>query len=944
MGIDFLHPLWLLALLPAAYAIYWWYKDERRLQGGRKKTAAVLRSLMFLLLILALAGTQFQAPLQHQQVIFVVDESKSITDAKQAAAWMEQAIDAKRPEDGFAILGVGEKPAVEYPLSLDNDPNIELGLVQNPNFTNLSSGLRLAEGLAEPGYNPRVVLLSDGEQNIGDAAREAAYLQERGVRVDVVKLTRHMGAEVLLQSAAVPATLYQGETFNLNAVLESTVATSAELRIYEDNKPVTTTRVDLKKGETRLAIPLKATDSGFHRYRVEVQAGQDSLAANNTAYAYGEVEGRPTALIVEGEQGEAKWLTQALNASGFPYELRTPATMPHELEDMRRYAAIVLGNVSGTEVPETTQKAIETAVRDFGVGLMMTGGEDSFGLGGYFSTPVEKALPVYMDIRNKEKIPSLGLMLVIDRSGSMGFDKMELAKEAARRSTQMLSPQDTLAVLAFDSAPWWVIEPTQVTDPEALQEKISGIQAQGGTSIYPALVEAFDRLQTVETKRKHIILLTDGQSPEGDYEGLTGKMREAGITMSTVAVGTDADTALLERLAEMAKGRFYQTTDSQNVPQIFSKETALAGKTYIEDNPFTPAIGQAGELMPLFEKGLPPINAHIATTAKETAETVLANPKGEPLLVRWQYGLGRSVAWTSDAKGVWSNHWAAWEGSSPFWNQLLTWMLPQYRTTAFDLQASAGAGQGSLQVNLKQTMEPGAVLKAEIITADLTRQEVPLLLKAPGQYAGNFDAAKPGTYMISVQETKGGQTLRTASTGLSVPYSPEYALPRDGDAILQAIATAGGGAVLDDPSEAYADNLPPKWQSRDISLLLLLLAALLWPFDIALRRVRIPVERIQAWWHARRKRTGQPAPATGLVGNSMQGLKKKALQATTIRSNSNTSPPSRPANTPSTGRAPAASSGKTTSPTQSTSPPRPAPNQTDDESTVSRLLKKKRDK
>ncbi|HEU4964597.1 MAG TPA: VWA domain-containing protein [Bacilli bacterium] len=883
MGIDFAHPWWLLALLPAAYAIYWWYKDERRLQGARKKSVAVLRSLLFLLLVLAVAGAQFKAPLAHQQAIFVVDESKSVADDKQAVAWLQDAIRDKRPEDGYAILGLGEKPAVEYPMSTDNSPNLEFGLVQNPNFTNLAGGLRLAEGLAEPGYNPRVILLSDGEQNIGDAAREAAYLKDRGVRVDVVKLTRHSGSEVLIDSATVPSTLYQGETFNLDAVLQSTVATAAQLRVYEDNELVSTTPVDLKKGETRLALPLEAKDAGFHRYRVEVQAGQDTLSANNTAYAYGEVSGRPTALIVEGQTGEAKWLTQALNASGFPYEVRTPGTMPGQLEDLRRYAVIVLANASGTDVPEQTQQAVESAVRDFGIGLMMTGGDNSFGLGGYFNTPIEKALPVYMDIRNQEKIPSLGLLLVIDRSGSMSGDKIELAKEAARRSTKMLSPQDTLGVLAFDSAPWWVIEPTQVSDPEAMQEQISGIRAEGGTNIFPAVSDAFDRLKDVKTKRKHIILLTDGQSPNGDYEGLTELMRKEGITMSTVAVGNDADTALLQRLADLAKGRFYQTTDSQNVPQIFSKETALAGKTYIEDNPFTPAIGQAKEMLPLFEQGLPAINAQIATTAKETADTVLANPSGEPLLVRWQYGLGRAVAWTSDAKGVWSNQWAAWERSAAFWNQLMTWLLPQYRTTSLDLSANTAAGQGSLEVNLKQPLASGAVLKAEVIGSDLSREEVPLLLKAPGQYTGNFAAAKPGTYMISVQEQQGGQAVRAASTGLAVPYSPEYALAQNGDATLQAIAQAGGGVVLDDTEAAFADNLPAKWQSRDISLLLLLLAAILWPLDIALRRVRIPFDRLQAWWQARRKRAGQSTASTASAGTSVRGLKKKALQATQLR-------------------------------------------------------------
>ncbi|WP_018132389.1 VWA domain-containing protein [Effusibacillus pohliae] len=934
MGIEFAHPWWLLLLLPSAYAMYWWYTDERRLDGVRKKTVAVLRSLIFLLVILAVAGTSLKAPIQKQQTVFVVDESKSVGSLKQAVQWIEQAVGQKTEQDGFAVVGVGEKPSVEYPLTLNGNAAVELNGVKNQNFTNLAAGLRLAGGLADTEFKTRVVLLSDGEQNIGDAVKEASYLKERGIRVDVVKLQREIGAEVLLKSASVPTTLYQGEKFALNAVLESTVTTTAQLRIYEDNHPIATVSVQVQKGETRLSLPLQADRPGFHRYRVEIQPAEDTEAVNNTVYAYGEVAGRPSVLIVEGKPGEAEWLRQSLDAGHFPYEIRQPQTMPSALEELRRYSAIVLANVSGTDLPASIQQQIEIAVRDFGVGLLMTGGEDSFGLGGYFNTPVEKALPVYMDLRNQREIPSLGLMLVIDRSGSMGVQKMELAKEAGRRAIAMLSAQDTVGVVAFDSAPWWVIEPTNVNDPKSLQDKISGINAGGGTDIYPALAEAFDRLQNVKAKRKHMILLTDGQSPNGDYDGLTAKMREKGITMSTVAVGTDADQNLLRSLAEKAKGRFYQTTDSQNVPQIFSKETAMAGKTFIQDQPFTPEIGQAADLRPLFAKGLPQINAQVATTAKETADVVLANPQGLPLLARWQYGLGRAAAWTSDAKGMWANQWAAWDGSSPFWNQLLTWLLPQYRTNAFDIRPTVAEGQGQFTVNLKQQVKDGAILKAEVIGPDLQRQEVQLLLRAPGQYAANFRADRPGTYMITVTEEQGGNVLASASTGIAVAYSPEYALPKDGDRVLQSIAQTGGGQVLTEPSAAYADNLPAKWKHRDISLLLLLLAACLWPMDVAFRRVSLPWERVRLWWASRfGGKVLQPAMAQ--TAGSLRRLRAKTVNATERRVGNR--PPDWNDSSRLVHASPAAGEIQ-----QSQAVPNPPAAQQEQPSTVSRLLEKKR--
>lgn len=922
MGFDFLHPWWLLCFLPAGVALWWWYREERRLAGARKKMVAVLRGFLFLFLILAVAGTSLKAPVNGQQTVFIVDESKSVGSAKQAVTWIQEATSHKKPEDGWAVLGTGEKPAVEYPLTQKDAVALELGSVKNPNFTNLAAGLRLSEGLLDSGYRSRVVLLSDGEQNVGDAVAEAALLKERGIRVDVAPLERTVGDEVLIHSAGVPATLYQGEQFALQAVVDSTVATSAHVRVYEDEQPVATTTVQVQKGETRLSIPLSAKATGFHRYRVELQAGSDSLTANNTAYAFGEVAGQPQVLIVEGKAGEARWLSEALKASGMGHHVQTVKQVPKTLDELRRYAVLVLANVSATELPEPTQQAIEVAVREFGMGLMMTGGQDSFGLGGYFDTPVEKALPVYMDLRNKKETPSLGLMLVVDRSGSMEVRKMEIAKEGARRAAAMLGAQDTLGVVAFDSFPWWVVEPAKVTDKQDVLDKISSIRAGGGTNIYPALADAFTKLQDVEAKRKHIILLTDGQSEMGDYDGLLALMKEKGITLSTVAVGDGADVGLLSYLAEHGAGRFYQTDDSSNVPMIFTKETAMAGKTYILDQPFTPLLGRAGEWRSLFANGAPQINAMIATTAKETADVVLSHPgENEPLLARWQYGLGRAIAWTSDAKGEWANQWAGWSGSSPFWNQLLTWLLPQYQSAGLDLRTAVTAGQGQLQVKMKSgSATNGSVLKAQIIDEDLKVQEVPLLLKSPGEYAGTYEASRPGTYMVQVTEEQNGKTLSVASTGVSVSYSPEYHLPKAGGELLKQIAAAGGGEVLTDPSEAFADNLPSSWQGRDLSLLFLLLAACIWPLDVAMRRLNISFGFI--WERLAAKR--------GTAISNSNVLQKIKVRATT---------PAQPSKTIS---ASGSGSSSATTFTQAARPVPPPPKPEVDDSTVSRLLEKKR--
>ena len=123
------------------------------------------------------------------------------------------------------------------------------------------------------------------------------------------------------------------------------------------------------------------------------------------------------------------------------------------------------------------------------------------------------------------------------------------------------------------------MEPCDVMEnKDALTNAIGSIQAEGGTSILPALKMAVDAMKEENTKQKHILLLTDGQAEQSGYDSLLAEMRQRNITLSTVAVGGSADTQLLQRLAENGNGRYYFTDEFTDLPEIFAKETILAGK------------------------------------------------------------------------------------------------------------------------------------------------------------------------------------------------------------------------------------------------------------------------------------------------------------------------------------------------------------------------------
>jgi len=846
--INFLQPLFLLLLIPAILVVVQWWRKQKQMAKSKKWTIAMMRSLLFCLLILILAGMQLNFPVQGKTIVFVVDRSASMKDDPRVTAFMKAAVQQKAAEDQYAVVVVGGTAAVDQPLTQRNQVQ-QLGVEINRHATDLSEGIRLAAAMIPSQARGKLVLLTDGIQTQGDAEKETKLVKERGIEVEAVSFQQEQGDEVVLTALQVPQQLFSGEEYVISVEVESTLATQATLMLYEGNREAGKQVVQLEKGKNRYAFTQKATEEGFHRFRVEIEAQRDTNQANNQATAYTQVAGTPTVLVVEGHQGAASNLVSALEAGQMKVEVKDISTLPKELDVYKQYASLILADVSATQLNQADMERMRTAVRDLGMGLIMTGGGDSFGMGGWFQTPIEEALPVQMDLKNKEELPSLGLILVIDKSGSMsdygdGYDKMELAKEAAIRSTTMLQAQDQIGVIAFDGSPWEVVSPQPVDNLAEIHRQIGSIQADGGTDIFPALEFAYQKIKTMQTKRKHIILLTDGQSGDsGQYETLIGQIAGEQITLSTVALGEDADRELLERMAEWGKGRYYFASDAASIPQIFSNETVMASRTFIVDKVQVPKVTGAGNWTSL-RQPLPPLRAYIATTPKQTAEVSLLSMDEDPILARWQYGLGRTVAWTSDLEGKWAAEWVGWAGNSRLWNEIVAWTLPQIEDGVWKTQTQLEGGNGKVTVTLPGDAAMPQELEAVVLNQQMERQVIRLRPTAPNVLEGMFPASDPGSYLIQITEKAGGQAVASQTTGLTVSYSPEYGLQDDGEQQLRNWLLAGGGDLISDSQAVFGNDLPEKWEIQKVSEWLLMLAALLLPLDVAVRRLQLP----EMWW------------------------------------------------------------------------------------------------
>ncbi|GAW92361.1 chloride channel [Calderihabitans maritimus] len=854
MGISFTHPYVLLLWPVILYLVFNWWKKGHQLHGVRLKAALALRFFMVTCLLLALAGLEFEYVINRQAVVFAVDVSASTEEVKkEAETWIKQAIAVKGNSDWAGVIAFGGEAMVEQPVS----PELQftrLETLPSPHATDIAAGLRLAGALLPGNARKRVVLISDGRQTTGDAVEAAKALKNQGVRVDVVPLKVSREREVLVSRLEAPEYSRQGEVVELKAVIESSFATGAVLRFFAGRNMILEQAVSLQAGENTFSVGVKENTPGFRVFRVVIEPFVDSNYRNNEAAAFTRVQGVPRILLVEGDGGEGKLLGKALAAAGFQVDLVTAERVPRTLAEFKQYATVVLANVPASALGERVMQTMRIAVRDLAMGLVMVGGEDSFGLGGYFKTPVEEALPVYMDLRHKEEVPSLGLVLVIDKSGSMsggtgGVSKMELAKEAAIQATEILGPQDRIGVVAFDGRAGWVVPLQKLDDLREIQNLIGTIRASGGTDIYPGLNLAYEALKDAKTRLKHIILLTDGRSAtSGDYQRLAEEMKKYKITLSTVAVGDDADTFLLSQLAEWGQGRYYFTDDIESIPRILTRETMLAARTYVVEETFTPKIGSNSPLVESLRSGVPALDGYVAVSPKETAEVSLVTHRDDPLLAHWQYGLGRTVAYTSDAAGRWSSRWVGRAGFARFWADLVTWTLPRDDTGLISVDTRLVGNRMEITAEVPFGTEESRVAEATIVGPELEGERVLLEPVGPGRFKGEFPSFDPGVYLIQVVLREGEKVIAAQSTGLAIPYSPEFRMRGTDPDFLHAIAEAGGGAVISEPREAFATNLAPVRGRTDWWPFFLMLAAFLLPFDVAVRRLWFSKED---WWRLR---------------------------------------------------------------------------------------------
>jgi Mg-chelatase subunit ChlD len=847
--LTFFQPIWLLLLVPLAVAFLAWPLPNRVLK--------TFRALVFILAVLGLAQLAIKLPDRAGTVVFVADRSESMPpNAASAQSEMIALLHKSMgPRDELGVVSFGQKSIVEQSPGRGEFGGFtaEVGA----DHSSLNDALETALALIPPGSGGRILVASDGKWTGKDPILAAARAAGRNIAIDYRALTRAQANDVSIQSFSTPPSVYPGQAFVLSASVQSPTDQEVQYQLKRGDDVISSGSKKVSSGLTRLMFRDRATTPGVSEYTLVVQGPKDDpIPENNTARALVGIEGARPVLIVSSV-GEASGLVKILRAGGLQVVGKTPVQCTWSLEQLSQYSAVILENVPAGEVGMNGMQTLANWVEETGSGLALTGGQKSYGPGGYFKSPLERVLPISMEMRREHRKLSVAVVVALDRSGSMaapaggGRQKMDLADLGTVQVLDLLSPMDEFGVFAVDTAAHEIVPLDTVDHNASYRNKILQISSMGGgIYIYEALVASARMISTAQAQTKHIILFSDAADAEqsANYQDIVAKLRDANVTVSVVGLGTDhdVDAELLRDIALRGGGECYFSADPDEIPRIFAQDTFTIARSTFIDTPslFTTTAGYS--LL-----GLPPTSpppalggynlCYIRPEANLAAVT--SDEYAAPVVASWNAGNGRVLCFMGEADGKYSGDFAKWNQAGEFYATLARWIAGKHESLPNDLLLTQNVQDGLCYVQLH--LDPARKSDSfsslpRVQTLHGLAGSVPVRESAAMQWK-NADLLE-ATIPISGKETVlntveiSGQQAVTLPP-VCLPYSPEFEPDHSGRGLgsLVQIATTTGGHEQVDLSKMWAD-LPVNSRYVEMAPWLLIAAALIFLIEIFERR------------------------------------------------------------------------------------------------------------
>ncbi|MGJ8723198.1 MAG: VWA domain-containing protein [Roseibacillus sp.] len=784
--IEFLNltPLWALLLIPVLGAAFFVSLVDR--PPLFKWASFICRLLAVILLILALCRPFWVRQSEDLHLVYLLDASESVeaTSLRDALKEINQANTKLKPTDTWSLFLFGQTAKSVTPEEVETFiAQCEKGQADAAFRSQSDLEGALAEArLSFPANKARrVVLFSDGAVE-GDLDRIFAQLKDEQTDLRLQKMPGRSEPEAAIEDfEALTTVAFEGELTRLRARLIANTDMKANLRILHRGVAVAEKGVELVAGKTIIEnIDVEMVTAGESVWEAELVPEKDHFAINNKAALTITVRGRPRVLVIHDESEKMRAAARALREQGIELDLRGVRGLPDSLRGLLAFDGIVLADVPATSLRPEQMRWLKDYVTKFGGGLVMLGSENSYGIGGYYRTPVEEVLPLVSRFEKEKEKPSLAMVLVIDKSGSMSGEPIVMARQAARATAELLSGRDQIAVIGFDSQPQLICELTPASAQAQIASAIDSLDASGGTDLQPAIVQAREILEGASAKIKHIIAMTDGQTNPSNLVELSQEMADSGITVSTVALGGGAAGALLSEMAEAGRGRYYEAAEAQEVPQIFTRETMQASRSAIKEDLYASAPVTDHPMMAGYESvEFPFVLGYVMTRAKPTAQVLLACESGDPLLAVGRFGLGTGVAFTADMTERWGGEWLAWEGFGSFWAQVLRGALK--KDNSVGLGAIGEVTNGRWQVEVTRNNEAGQPLgaidwDAEVFDENGVSRPVELAEVGLGRYFASVDIGDAKRLALRLTDPVYGKskTLQWAAS-----YPTEYRLRRE---------------------------------------------------------------------------------------------------------------------------------------------------------------------
>ncbi|MGD9719595.1 MAG: VWA domain-containing protein [Pirellulales bacterium] len=905
MQIDFDSPWYLLLL--AGLPVLWWASLRTLSAFGRVRrfTAIALRSVIFVLLVLALAEVQWVRTSNRLTVLYLLDQSLSVSQEQSDAMidYINKAIARQRDgarEDRAGVIVFGREAAIEIP-PMDDDqsmPRVETAVDRE--HTNLAGAMKLAQASFPHDAAKRVVVISDGNQNAGDALDQARALANSGIGIDVVPIRSRVFGEVAVEKVTIPSDVRRGQPFDLRVVLANTAGEGQQPRSVDGRlivvrkaggreQVLTEQDITLEPGKRVFSIREEIEQPEFYTYEarfVPKDAASDTLPQNNQATAFTHVRGSGQVLLIEDHEnrGEFDYLVERLRAMNLEVTLRStrPDELFTDLAQLQPYDTVLLANVPREHFGDDQVEMLVRNTRNMGAGLVMLGGPNSFGAGGWTNTLLEEAMPVDFQIKNAKVAPVGALAMVMHASELP--DGNHWQKVVAREALKALGDQDYCGVVHWGiTREEWLwngllkVGPNRRSMLTRLDRMTPGDMPDFESSLQMALID-FRRLSDAAVK--HMIIISDGDPAPPNYGpgGAIPALTRIGVKISTVAIGTHGPpgSTPLQTIANRTGGKYYVVTNAKTLPRIYQKEARRVARPLVfeREGGFSPQIRLQHEMVQGIENPLPPITGFVLTTPKSNplAEISVVSPlpsgtEVNPILASWTYGLGKSVAFTTDAGKRWASAWTGWQNYDRFMSQIVRWsMRPTDESGKFTVSTDVVDGKVKVVVtalNAEDEFLNFLNLESMVVGPDLKPVDLNVTQTAPGRYVGEFDAKASGSYLVLVSPGAGRAPIRT---GVSIPYSDEF---RDRDTnigLLESMARTkpkdgAAGKLIDAPDQLPAEqrqarllgtntfrhDLAKATSSQSVWPLLLMIAACLFVGDVFVRRVTISLDWLLPW-------------------------------------------------------------------------------------------------